>query len=511
MQKDSVLEITAHGAWNGGTVQDNSLYENNGMFFKGDIPVDDDSIQDRIGVKTKVVAPEDERIGVTAMSALLEENPIDPSRIKLVIGATNVGEDKYDRGPLIKAPYELIRDTCPNAMVLDLYAGCPGFNVSVEVAWVLSVSGLLRAGDITVIVGAENINRAKPFKPQDTSNIIFGDDSLATALQTTTDSKATGCYSCEGRERFPFGSDFITDIAQALFRLSEGRHIDGIIVDNQLGELLHRVPATAAVVQHRLVKLLYPEEQSRVAFNRFGEALAFYELKVKSFAFDIMSLSKDPSLLEEIAKAYLKSGKCSVVASVFLSHERVEVALHRGEGFVARKPSHGIVDTHTRTHGCFADYIHVFSEHGEIFGEINGKGVFLYATRGAKAHLEELLTRNRLSLDDLDLLIEHQANFAMIPLTLERLMNNGSEHRDVKEAVTSYIANRMITNIHRRGNCSVVSMQRLPYDLQRGALEEDIVQGYPVNKNLEKLKSSKIILSDSVGAGMTRSSFLQRL
>jgi len=53
--KDSILEITAHGAWNGGTVQDNSLYENKGMFFKGDIPVNDKSIQDRLGVKTRVV------------------------------------------------------------------------------------------------------------------------------------------------------------------------------------------------------------------------------------------------------------------------------------------------------------------------------------------------------------------------------------------------------------------------------------------------------------------------
>ena len=125
--KDSILEIVGHGAWNGGTVQDNSIYENKGMFFKGDIPVNDKSIQDRMGVKTRVVAPEDERIGVTAMSALLEENLIDPSKIKLVIGATNVGEDKYDPGPLIKTPYELIRNACPNAMVLDLYAGCPGF------------------------------------------------------------------------------------------------------------------------------------------------------------------------------------------------------------------------------------------------------------------------------------------------------------------------------------------------------------------------------------------------
>ena len=511
MQKDSVLEIIAHGAWNGGTVQDNSLYENKGMFFKGDIPVDDQSIQSRIGVKTRVVASEDERIGVKAMSALLEENPIDPSKIKLVIGATNVGEDKYDPGPLIKPPYELIRDACPNAMVLDLYAGCPGFNVSVEVAFVLSVSGLLRAGDITVIVGAENIHRARAFKPLDTSNIIFGDDSLATALQTTTDSETAGRYSRERRESFPLGGDFITDIAQALVRVSDGHHLDGIIIDNQLGDLLHRVPATAARVQHRFVELLYPEECANGTFNRFADAFAFYEGKVKSFAFDIMTLSGGPGLLETMARAYLESGKSRVVATVFLSREGVEVALHRGEGYTPTKPSCGIVDTYTRTHGCFAEYIHAFFENGDIFGDMNGKGVFLYATRGAKAHVLELLTRNGLDFDELDLLIEHQANFAMIPLTLERIMDHAGHRRDLKQEVTDYIANRMVTNIHRRGNCSVVSMQRLPYDLQRGALEEDTVQGYPVNSNLEKLKSSKIILSDSVGAGMCRSSFLQRL
>ena len=511
MLKDSVLEIIAHGAWNGGTVQDNSLYENKGMFFKGDIPVDDRSIQSRIGVKTRVVAPEDERIGVTALAALLQENPIDPSRIRAVIGATNVGEDKYDPGPLIRTPYELIRKACPNAMVFDLYAGCPGFNVSVEVAFVLSASGLLRTGDITVIVGAENIHRAKAFKPLDTSNIIFGDDSLATALQTMADSNPLGRYACERRERFPFSGDFVTDIAEALLRLSDGRRLDGIIVDNRLGQLLHRVPATAARVQHRLVELLYPEACSSGTFHRFGDALAFYERKVRSFAFDIMSLSEGPGLLETIAKAYVESGKCKGVASVYLSREGVEVALHRGQGFAPIKPSRGVVDTHTRTHGCFADYIHAFSENGDIFGDMNGKGVFLYATRGAEAHLLDILARNALSFNDLDLLIEHQANFAMLPMTLERVMHNGQDRQDLKQEVADYLADRMLTNIHRRGNCSVVSMQRLPYDLQRGALEEDTVQGYLVNRNLENLKSSKIILSDSVGAGMCRSSFLQRL
>ena len=327
MLQNSILEIMAHGAWNGGTVQDNSLYENKGMFFKGDIPVNDLTIQARIGVKTRVVASEDERIGVKALAALLEENPIDLSRVKLVIGATNVGEDKYDHGPLIKIPYEIIRRACPHAMVFDLYAGCPGFNVSVEVAFALSVSGALKAGDITIIVGAENIHRAKAFKPLDTSNIIFGDDSLATALLTTADSETAGRYWCADKEHIPFNSDFVTDIAAALIRLSDGHRLDGIIVDNHLGQLLHRVPSTAARVQHGMVELLYPEELSRGTFNRFGEALAFYEQKVKSFAFDIMTLSRGSGLLETIAEAYLRAGKCAVVATVSLSREGIEAAI----------------------------------------------------------------------------------------------------------------------------------------------------------------------------------------
>jgi hypothetical protein len=69
----------------------------------------------------------------------------------------------------------------------------------------------------------------------------------------------------------------------------------------------------------------------------------------------------------------------------------------------------------------------------------------------------------------------------------------------------------MVTNIHERGNCSVVCMQRLPYDLQHGRLAPDTLQGIPINRNLEQLKQARVILNDSVGSGMTRSSFLQRL
>ena len=178
MAKDSILEITAQGAWNGGTVVDNSIYAKKGMLFKGGIPVNNQTIEERIGIRTRMAAGPDERIGVIALKDLLDTADFDPSRIKIIIGATNVGDDKYDPGPLVRYPFELIKRYCPNTIVIDLYAGCPGFNVAAELVFMLSLTGILKADDISVIVGAENIHRANAFKEDDTAGIIFGDDAF---------------------------------------------------------------------------------------------------------------------------------------------------------------------------------------------------------------------------------------------------------------------------------------------------------------------------------------------
>ena len=154
MTADTVLEIIAQGAWNGGRLVDNSIYENKGMTFKGGIPVSHKTIEERIGVRTRVAAAEDERIGGLAFKDLLQNSNIDPARIRLIIGATNIGEDKFDSGPLIRHPFQLVRGYCPKALVLDLYAGCPGFNASVEMVFILSLAGILKPGDLSIIVGA---------------------------------------------------------------------------------------------------------------------------------------------------------------------------------------------------------------------------------------------------------------------------------------------------------------------------------------------------------------------
>ena len=510
MADGSVLEIVAYGAWNGGTIVDNSIYEQKGLSFKGGIPVDNKTIEERMGVRTRKVAGTDERIGVTALQDLLASSDIDPTRIKMVIGATNVGDDKYDKGPLIRFPFQKLQQHCPNAQVMDLYAGCPGFNVAVELCFMLSLTGALNAGDLSIIIGAENIHRARAFKPLDTANIIFGDDSLATALETRSSAVPVGKYSGHQNAGFTAGTNPVTTIARAIYKLIGETKFDGIIVDNQLGDLVYRVPATAARVQHALVQLMYADKTSQGTFKRFKDALEFYDSNIESFAFDIMSLDPGPERVKSIAKAYVESGKYNNIVSVYLASDSSgTVTLHQGADFAFNRPQRGIIDTLSRTHGCFADYIQALRDGDDIFGDMDGKGVFLYATRGARAHLNDLFSPNGVSLDQIDLLIEHQANFAMIPLTLEQVLDLPKD--EIKKTVADLVANKLVTNVHERGNCSVVCMQRLPYDLKRGALQEDTLQGFKINANLEQLKKAKLILNDSVGAGMTRSSFLQKL
>lgn len=511
MMADTVLDIIAQGAWNGGSLVDNSIYEDKGMMFKGGIPVNNKTIEERIGVRTRMTAPQDERIGVLAFKDLLQTSNIDPSRIKLIIGATNIGEDKFDPGPLVRHPFKLVQSDCPDALVLDLYAGCPGFNVSVELVFMMSLAGILQPGDLSIIIGAENVHRAKVFPPDDTANIIFGDDALATVLETKAFASKTTSGGITAAARFNAGVDFARGIANELLKMKGHNKIDGIIIDNQLGKIEHRIPASAVRVQHHLVKQFYPEEVTKGTFKRFRNALAFYDQHVNSFAFDIMTPDRKPDQVTMIANAYVNSGKYKTIASAYLSPDHnVVLSLHESDNRSYLRPKWGIVDTLTRTHGCFAHYIEVmpFKVRKDLFGKMNGKGVFLHATRGAKYHLDALMSSNNLTMDDIDLLVEHQANFAMIPLTLEQVLKSGQT--DLKNAVFNVVANKMVTNIHVRGNCSVVCMQRLPYDLQRGALGPDSIQGYPVNQNLEKLKHAKTILYDSIGAGMTRSSFIQR-
>jgi len=508
---DTVLEIIAQGTWNGGKLVDNSIFENKALTFKGGVPVNPKTIEQRIGVRTRKAAPRDQRIGVLALKNVLQTSIIDPSNIKLIIGATNIGDDKHDSGPLIRHPYKLIQDDCPEALALDIYAGCSGFNAAVELVYMMSLAGILKPGDRSIIVGAENIQRAKVFLPDDTANIIFGDDAMATVLETKANEPKSVSANITASSIFSAGSNFTQDIANKMLEIIGIEKIDGIIVDNQLGKLEYRVPATAARIQQHLIEKLYPNKTADGTFKQFRRALKFYNQHVNCFAFDIMSLKAHPDSVAQIAGAYATSVRYKRIASVYLAPDHnVVLTFHEGNGYNSLKPTWGVIDTLTQSHGCFTQYIEFLPNEsdGEVFGKMDGKGVFLHATRGAKHHWERLMCPNNLTINDIDLLIEHQANFAIIPLTLEKVFKG--VQTDLKKAVAEFIANKMVTNIHIRGNCSVVCMQRLPHDLIQDVLLADTIRQYPINQNLENLKNAKTILYDSIGSGMTRSSFLHK-
>jgi hypothetical protein len=63
LELKSLLDIIGYGAWNGGTLVDNSAFAERGLTFKGGIPVTHQTIEDRIGVRTRMAAPPDLRIG----------------------------------------------------------------------------------------------------------------------------------------------------------------------------------------------------------------------------------------------------------------------------------------------------------------------------------------------------------------------------------------------------------------------------------------------------------------
>jgi hypothetical protein len=293
-------------------------------------------------------------------------------------------------------------------------------------------------------------------------------------------------------------------LAEALLPWAREAGWDGLIIDNQLGRAECRVPAIAARVQHGLMERLFPQEAAAGIFRSFRSAYELYERYGPGFAFDVMTACADPLTVRRLACAAAAGGPYRRLAAVFLPPEGpVHLSLVEGDPGRPGAPTRGIVGALTRTHGCFAHFIEAQRDADGLFGRLDGKGVFLYATRGAKGHLAALLSRQGVRLEDIDLLIEHQANFAMLPLTLEQVLGDSA-------AAARFLAEKMVVNIHERGNCSVVCMQRLPYDLARGALRPDEIQGLAVNRNLQRLQKAGLVLYDSVGAGMTRSSFLRR-
>ena len=108
-----------------------------------------------------------------------------------------------------------------------------------------------------------------------------------------------------------------------------------------------------------------------------------------------------------------------------------------------------------------------------------GQQVFKYASRKMYEVCRDLLERNHLTVDDLSLLIPHQANRRIIDAASERLGIN---------------TNKVVINIDRYGNTTAGTIPL--------ATRDAILQG--------RLKKGDLILFAAVGAGYTVGAALWR-
>jgi len=273
-------------------------------------------------------------------------------------------------------------------------------------------------------------------------------------------------------------SDVVLPAARAALEAAglDPGELDGIIVGTVSGDMMF--PATACLVQDRL-----------------GAA--------KAAAFDISAACCGFIYGVNIAHSLIASGqmnKVLVVGAEVLSKildwsDRATCVLF-GDGAGAAvlepaEPGSGILGTYIRTDGALADLLHLPAggtrqpaSHETIearghYIKMKGDGVFKYAVRAMEDAARQVLDDAGLALEDVDILIPHQANIRIIDAVQERL---------------GVPADRVIVNLDRYGNTSSAS---IPI-----ALDEAARNG--------KMKKGDLVLLVAFGGGLTWGSVLFR-
>ena len=109
---------------------------------------------------------------------------------------------------------------------------------------------------------------------------------------------------------------------------------------------------------------------------------------------------------------------------------------------------------------------------GQNYLYMNGREVFKFATRVLPRSLKTIMAQSNLSLDDIDLLIPHQANYRIIDAAVRSL---------------NFDSKKVFLNLHKYGNTSAAS---IPIALVEAILED-------------RLKADDKVALVSFGAGLT--------
>lgn len=251
--------------------------------------------------------------------------------------------------------------------------------------------------------------------------------------------------------------------------------LDFILVATCTGDM--PLPATACILQHRL-------GAARAAACDLGAACCGF----------VYALS--------VAEAYVKTGMRHVlvvgseVMSALLDWTDRNTCILFGDGagaavISASDSERGILSTHLHSDGSLCDLIAVPGGGSRMppsekvvngrlqYIKMKGNETFKVAVRTLEEVARETLAANRLSVEDVDLYVPHQANVRIIKAVAERLR---------------LPIEKVMLNMDRYGNTSAAS---IPI-----ALDEAVLEG--------RLKEGDLVMLGAFGAGLTWASALIR-
>ncbi|EMF9297087.1 ketoacyl-ACP synthase III [Campylobacter coli] len=210
-------------------------------------------------------------------------------------------------------------------------------------------------------------------------------------------------------------------------------------------------------------------------------------------AFDISAACSGFIYLLEQAKALVESGlKKNVLiigaekASSIMDYTDRSICILFGDGagagVVSLDENNPIIDVHTASNGNYGDLLMTersqeSKEASSLAMKMKGNEVFKIAVQTLSNDVVEILSKNQILPEQIDLFIPHQANLRIIKAVQERL-NLGDE--------------KCVVTVHKYGNTSAASIPMAMND----AYEEG------------RLKKGNLILLDAFGGGFTWGSAL---
>jgi len=248
--------------------------------------------------------------------------------------------------------------------------------------------------------------------------------------------------------------------------------LDGIIIGTTSGA--HVFPSTANELQARLgITNNCPSFDLQAACSGFMYSLSVADQFVKTGHM----------------KTVLVIG--AEVISKFLDWQDRSTCVLFGDGagaaiFTASKEP-GILSTHIHSDGRFRDFL--YAENNFHLKDamlprpkikMQGKEVFKIAVNTLSDIVEETLTNNNLSKQDIDWLVPHQANLRIIQASAKKL---------------DLPMERVIVTLHEQGNTSAASVPL--------ALDEGIRDG--------RIKTGELVMLEAFGGGLTWGSALIRI